>query len=191
MEIIESLTELEQMVAEARSMPLSASVLISREEFLEVIGRMQEQIPQEIEQARWVIKDRDQLLEKARADAEKIVEDAREKQLRMARKEEIVQTAREEAERLFEEAADEARKLKTEAEDYADARLAQFEIAMRRILEDTQASYKVLSRTLDQVEAGRERLRTTGTHADQMLSPETHRTSGPELYDLEEDIPQE
>ena len=53
---------------------------------------MQEDLPEEIKQARWIVKDREDLLAKARAEGDKLIEHAREEQLRMARKEEVGRT---------------------------------------------------------------------------------------------------
>jgi hypothetical protein len=61
--------------------------------------------------------------------------------------------------------------MRREAEDYVDAKLAQFEITLRKILEDAQDTARGVARTLDQVEVGRERLRAPATEAEQRLSP--------------------
>jgi cell division septum initiation protein DivIVA len=169
------------MVREAKSMPLSSSALVNRDEVLEMLKEMREGLPEEIKQARWIVKDREELLAKARADAEKLVEAAREEQLRLARKEEIVERAREEADRLVAEADDQIRTMREEAEDYVDAKLAQFEIALRKILGDAQATTRGLAKTLDQVELGRERLRSPTTAAEAEFAQEDA-----ELYDEEE-----
>jgi F0F1-type ATP synthase membrane subunit b/b' len=166
MDIAGRLNQLEEIVAEAKSMPLSSSVLINREEVLELLKGMQEDLPEEIKQARWIVKDREELLAKARVEGEKIVERAREEQLRLAQREEVAKRAREESERIVEEAEDKAVQMRTEAEDYVDGKLAQFEIAIRRILEDSQAATRALTKTLDQVESGRERLRAPETAAE-------------------------
>ena len=84
MDLSARLQQLEQLVLEAKSMPLSSSVLVSREELLQMISEMQESIPEEIKQARWIVKDREDLLGKARAEGERIVEQAHEEQRRMA-----------------------------------------------------------------------------------------------------------
>ena len=55
--------------------------------------------------------------------------------------------------------------MRLEAEDYVDAKLAQFEIVLRKLQEETQASARQLGRTLDQVELGREKLRGAPTTA--------------------------
>lgn len=167
MDITTRLTHLDEMVREAKAMPLSSSVLVNRDEVLDLIAEMQEALPGEIKQARWIVKDREDLLAKARADAEAIVEQARAEQLKMARQEDIATRAGEEAERMVGESEEQARSMRREAEEYVDGKLAQFEIALRRILEDSQGSVRALAKTLDQVEVGREKLRTPGTAAAQ------------------------
>jgi cell division septum initiation protein DivIVA len=181
MDLAGRLQQLEDMVRDAKSMPLSSSALVNRDEVLEMLQEMREGLPEEIKQARWIVKDREELLAKARADAEKLVESAREEQLRLARKEEIVERAREEADRMVAEADDQVRTMRQEAEDYVDGKLAQFEIALRKILEDAQATSRGLAKTLDQVELGRERLRAPTTAAEAEFAPE----DAP-LYDEEE-----
>jgi hypothetical protein len=169
MDITAPLAQLDEIIREAKAMPLSSSVLVNRDEVLDLIAEMQEALPDEIKQARWIVKDREDLLAKARTDAEAIVEQARAQQLTMARQEAVVARAGEEAERLLGEADAQARSMRREAEEYVDAKLAQFEIALRRVLEESQASVRALAKTLDQVELGREKLRTPGTAAAQAL----------------------
>jgi hypothetical protein len=159
MDLAARLQQLEDLVRDAKSMPLSSSALLNREEVLELVAEMRESLPEEIKQARWVVKDREDLLAKARHEAEAIVEAAHQEQLRMARTEEVVARAHEEAERLRHEAEGDARKVRLEAEDYVDAKLAQFEIVLRKLEEEAQGSARQLARTLDQVELGREKLR--------------------------------
>ena len=183
MDIAGRLQQLEDLVRDAKSMPLSSSVLVNRDEVLEMVHEMKEDLPEEIKQARWIVKDREELLAKARGEGDKIVEQAREEQLRMARKEEIARRAETEAAHMVEEAGDKARTMRAEAEDYVDAKLAQFEIALRKILEESQAASRGLAKTLDQVEVGRERLRNPTTAAEQRLAPAAQA----DLYDEEGD----
>jgi hypothetical protein len=159
MDLSSRLQALEEMVRDAKSMPLSSSALLNRDEVLELIDDLKASLPDEIKQARWVVKDREELLAKARRDAEAMVEQARAEQLRLASHEAVVQRANEEAERIQQQADDDARKLRLEAEDYVDAKLAQLESALQKILEDMIGSNDALSRTIDQVVAGREKLR--------------------------------
>jgi vacuolar-type H+-ATPase subunit H len=183
MDLAGRLQKLEEMVRDAKSMPLSSSALVNRDEVLDMLKDMQETLPEEIKQARWIVKDREDLLGKARQDAERIVEQAKEDQLRMARKEEVVHRAEEEADRIVAEAEQQAMDARAEAESYVDARLAQFEIALRRILEEAQSTTRALAKTLDQVEVGRDRLRAPTTAAEQEFGTEPEA----QLFDAEED----
>jgi vacuolar-type H+-ATPase subunit H len=165
------LQQIEDMIKEAKSMPLSSSALLNREEMLELVAQMREVLPEEIKQARWVVKDREELLSKARRDSQRIVEEAEQEQLRMATREEVVKRAEAEADRILAEAREEARRMRLEAEDYVDAKLAQFEIALQRSSEELAATKTALGRTLEQVEGGRERLRGSAP-AQQEFGPE-------------------
>ena len=84
MDLTTRLSELEELVRDAKSMPLSSSALVNRDEVLELIEALKTSLPDEIKQARWVVKDREELLAKARRDAEAMVEQARAEQLRLA-----------------------------------------------------------------------------------------------------------
>jgi F0F1-type ATP synthase membrane subunit b/b' len=185
MDLAGRLSQLEQIVREAKSMPLSSSVLISRDEVLEMLHEMQESLPEEIKQARWVVKDREELLAKARAEGDRVIEQAHEEQRRMAMKDAIAKRAEEEAAALLQDAEDTTGGMRREAEDYVDGKLAQFEIVLRKILEDAQGTARSLAKTLDQVEIGRERLHSPATAAEQALAPPEEEPSA-DLFDADE-----
>jgi vacuolar-type H+-ATPase subunit H len=185
MDIAGRIQQLEELIMEAKSMPLSTSVLVNREEALELIQEMRAALPEEIKQARWVVKDREQLLTKARKDSEGIIQQALEEQGRLVAQEEVVKASVREAERVLEEAREQARQIRHEAEDYMDQKLAAFEATLTRALEQIaeirEAQEGQLSRiqdqlakTLQQVERGRERLRGASL-AEEHLAPEEAR----------------
>ena len=116
MDISGRLQQLEEMIREAKSMPLSASVLVNREELLEVVADMKASLPEEIKQARWVVKDREELLSKARADADSILGRARTEQSHMLSEQSVVQESQEEAERILSDARAQARQIRLEAD---------------------------------------------------------------------------
>jgi hypothetical protein len=194
MDLASRIQQLEDMVREAKSMPLSSSALLNREEMLELVASMREQLPEEIKQARWVVRDREELLAKARREAESLVERARLEQMRLVGQEAVVQAAAEEAERIVSDAQDRAHSVRMEAEDYVDSKLAQFEIALQRLQElltqthetlganvakvqaaltdQLQQTQGALLRVSEQVEKGRTRLAGTPQHPAQELAPE-------------------
>ncbi len=138
------LDELVDIVASAKSMPLSSSVLIPRDEVLELIEAARDEFPEELRRARRLLKDREEVLAAAQREGGEIVEDARVHAERMVQRTEIVRQAEHRAVRLVEDAEAECRRLRHEADDYIDQKLAAFEI--------------VLDRTMKTVRSGRERL---------------------------------
>lgn len=152
MDVGARLQQIEEVVRAAKSMPLSSSVLVNQQEMLEIIGAAQAELPEEIKQARWVVKDREELLSKARRDGEHIVTEAQEERFRLVSREEVVRSAQAEAERMLDEAREMARQIRLEAEDYVDAKLAQFEIVLERTSSE-------LERSIGQVRRGRDKLR--------------------------------
>jgi vacuolar-type H+-ATPase subunit H len=134
-------------VDSARAMPLSTSVLVSRDELLALLHGALDRLPDEMRQARWLLKERDEFIESGRREAEDLLEEVRAQAERMVQRTEIVRHANQIAHRTVEEAREEARRLRHEAEDFCDQKLASFEI--------------VLERTLKTVIAGREKLQAT------------------------------
>lgn len=171
MDIAARLQELEDLIASAKSMPLSSSAIVNREEILSMIDEMRQSLPEEIRQARWVVKDRDEVLAKARRDADGLVQMAREEQLRLASQNEIVRRADDEAQQIRDRAKEDARRVRLEAEDYIEGRLAQFETALQRIAEELVRANGALSRTIGQVQVGRDRLRGPATAGEADLPP--------------------
>lgn len=141
-----------EVVSNAKSVPLSSSVMVTKDEVLELLEDALGRLPDELRQARWMLKEREEFLAKVAREADDILEAARVRAERMVERQEIVREARHTAQRLVEEAREEARKLRMEAEDYCDQKLAAFEI--------------VLERTLKTARAGREKLSVTPAPAD-------------------------
>jgi cell division septum initiation protein DivIVA len=137
-----------EIIDGTRALPLSSSVkLDNKEEVLELLDEAKERLPDEMRQARWLLKERDEFLAKMRREGDDIVDAARLQAERMVQRTEIVREAQSTARRTVEDARDEARRLRLEAEDYCDQKLAAFEV--------------VLDRTLKTVAAGREKLSIT------------------------------
>ena len=82
----------------------------------------------------------------------------------------VVQESQEEAERILSDARAQARQIRLEAEDYVDAKLAQFEAVLTRIQEALTGADESLTKVRGQVEAGREKLR--GVHPAKALEQE-------------------
>jgi F0F1-type ATP synthase membrane subunit b/b' len=132
------------LVNAAPKMPLSSTVRLERDEVVELLEEAVSRLPDELRQARWLLKEREEYLVKVQREADDILAAARERAERIVQRTELVREAQRISRRIMEEANEEARRLRHEAEDYCDQRLATFEI--------------VLERTMKTVQAGREKL---------------------------------
>lgn len=121
------------LVEAARPMPLSASVVISRDEVLEVLQAAMEQLPEELVAARRLLREGDEVRAQAQADGEAIVRDASARAEQLVQRTEVVRAAEDRARRIVAQAESEGRALHREVEDFCDQRLAQFEVAVDRI----------------------------------------------------------
>jgi len=150
------LRRLIEIVDNARTMPMSNTIRLAKDEIQELLEGALNRMPEELKQARWMLKEREEFLAKTNRDAEDILEQARVRVERMVQRQEIVREATHTAQKLVDDAREEASRLRLEAEDFCDQKLAAFEI--------------VLERTAKMVAAGREKLRVTPLPADAMLA---------------------
>jgi hypothetical protein len=134
------------MIAGARALPLSSSVkLDNKDEILELLREAIERLPEELRQARWMIKEREEFLAGTQRRADELVEAGRSEAQRLVQRTEILKEAQAQARRTLEEARQESQRLRLEAEDYADQKLAQFEIVLERTLKTVASGRHKLS----------------------------------------------
>jgi len=141
------LRRLHELVASARPMPLSTSVMVNRDEVLDLLDETIERLPDELRAARWLLKEREEYLAKVKREGEDILDQARTRAERMVQRTEIVKASEARARKIVDAATDEAARLRNEVEDFCDQKLASFEI--------------VLERTLKMVGAGRQKLQVS------------------------------
>ena len=164
MDIQAKLDEITEMVETARAMPMSASCMINRTEVLTILDEIRELLPAELREAQWVIKDRDAVVDEGRRRAERIIADAITERDRLVGETEVLREAARQADRIVVDAGESARAMQREVDDYIDAKLANFEV--------------VLAKVLTAVERGRDKLR--GRHElDDLAGPEVMREDRP------------
>ena len=138
-----------EAVTRARAMPMSSSVLVSRAELLELVERARATLPSEIVEADEVLARVESLSEQATAEAERVLAAAREEAARLVASESVTRQAETEAERILAEARADAERMRREADDYCDRRLADFEIDLGRVLAQVQAGRARLAERLE------------------------------------------
>src|SRR6478736_3170914 len=110
MDVLVLIDKLDDLVHNAKPVPLTDQVRVDREEIYDLLDQMRATIPEEIKQARWIVKERQEMLAQAERDAEEIVEEARERE----------------------------REIRLGAEDYADDILSTLEVNLQKFLQAVQ-----------------------------------------------------
>jgi cell division septum initiation protein DivIVA len=99
---------------------------------------MRATIPEEIKQARWIVKERQEMLAEAKREAERVVKEARDRQDKLISQEEVTKQAERAAEDIIEDALAREREIRLGAEDYADEILGTLEVNLSKFISAVQ-----------------------------------------------------
>jgi hypothetical protein len=125
---------------EAKSMPLSANVLVDRDEFLSMLHRMRAALPDELRAARWMVREREAFVARTNERAQEIIDRAKSESRRMVSESYVLAEAVEEANILVRRAEGEARLMRLEAEDEIEANLEKLESLLASVLTRVHAA---------------------------------------------------
>lgn len=123
--------DLVQLVETAKSVPMSASCVISRPEVLDMLHQLRADLAEELEESRRLTTERDEVIAQARRDAQEHIEQARRERGSMLSGTEMGR----EAERIRNEALREAQRIREDADAYVDDKLANFEVVLSKTLQ--------------------------------------------------------
>ncbi len=138
MDVLVLIDKLDDLVHNAKPVPLTDQVRVDKEEIYDILDQMRATIPEEIKQARWIVKERQEMLAEAKREAERIVKEARERQERLISDEEITKQAERAAEDIIEDARGREREIRLGAEDYADDILNTLEVNLSKFIAAVQ-----------------------------------------------------
>ncbi len=134
MDVLVLIDKLDDLVHNAKAVPLTDQVRIDREEIYDILDQMRATIPEEIKQARWIVKERQEMLAEAKREQDRLLQEAREQAVREASQTEIVKLAERQAQEIIDEARRQAREMRLEMEDWADGMLATLETNLDKFL---------------------------------------------------------
>ncbi|MCY3539060.1 MAG: hypothetical protein F4Y75_02270 [Acidimicrobiia bacterium] len=133
------IAELVLALNEAKTIPGANRVLIDRDQMMGVIELLQERLPEEMRTARWMVREREIFIDRTNEKAREIISRARSEAAEMVANTQIIAEATEEANILVRRAEDRSRRIRLEAEDYAEDRLSRLEDGLIRVLDQVRA----------------------------------------------------
>ena len=151
-EVEDLLTTAIELVEQSPPLPLSTSLRVNGEPLLRALHEAIARLPEELREARWLLREREEYLAGVRREGDEIMAVARSQAERMVERTEVSKSAELRAQRVIADAEAEARRMRRETEDFCDARLASLE--------------GILDRTRTVVATGRNRLQGTSINID-------------------------
>ena len=165
MDVLVLIDKLDDTVHNAKPVPLTDQVRVDKEEIYDILDQMRATIPEEIKQARWIVKERQEMLAEAKRESERIIREAREEQSRLIGDEEVVKQAERQADEIVEDARAREREIRLGAEDYADDILNTLEINLEKFTAAVQRGRDRLQGR-EEPRTWHRRLDEIGIHAD-------------------------
>ncbi|MGD9957291.1 MAG: hypothetical protein AB7O74_13860 [Candidatus Nanopelagicales bacterium] len=138
MDVHDKLDELSALVEGARAMPMSASCVVNRAQVLDLLDEVRSLLPTSLDQADDILAERDGIVAAARVSAAEVLAAADEEARARVSEHEVYRAALAEADVVRAEAEAEADRMRRETDDYVDAKLANFEVALHKTLTAVQ-----------------------------------------------------
>jgi len=129
------LQSLRNAVDEARSVPMSASVMINRTEFNTMLDALEKTIDSTLSEASEVVDDREAVLASGTTQAEAIIRAAELERDRLVSDTDVFRNAERRAAEILEEATRAAEELQLETDQYVEEKLANFELTLEHMVD--------------------------------------------------------
>lgn len=121
MPIQEHIDKLESIIAQGSRVPLVDKVMVSMADVLDVLDEIRLAVPEEVKEARRIVKERDHLLSEAQKESARLLADSHAALDSRLRDTEMVKLAEERAQEILKRAQAKAQAILEEAEGHGDA----------------------------------------------------------------------
>jgi hypothetical protein len=153
LDILHLIDRLEEIVADARRLPLGGGIVVPRQQLLDLVDRMRVALPGQVYDARDVIARQEEILSTAERDAQERLTQVEQEMSRRLAETEVVQAAQARAAEILAAAEDRARELTRTSEEQARDRLDEAQTESRREMQEADGySVQTLRRLEDQLE---------------------------------------
>lgn len=154
MEILDLIDALEELVIQARRLPVGGNLVVDRKRMLDIVDQFRLAVPADIREASRVIETREQVLQEAHQQAQQMISAAEAERARRLDQNEIVADAHERSQAMLRDAESRARVVITEADATAATHLSEAADAARKQLDDAdQYAHEILRRLESQLQA--------------------------------------
>ncbi len=135
---------MERVLSDAAHLPLSNKVLVDQGQLFALLDELRANLPRQVEEARLLLRQREEILQQARLEAEQLLAEARERATGLAQEHELVQLAQQKSQEVLEQARRAAAEIKEGAYVYAADLLARLERYLVQALQAVRDGQKEL-----------------------------------------------
>lgn len=165
--VADKLREILDYLARAKSVPMSASVMVNRSELSNLLDELATAVDYALTESRTVLSSQESVIGEGHQAVAAMISQAERERERITSDSEVFKHGKREAERIVAKANAEADGLRKDADDYVDGKLANFEVTLERTLEAVRRGRERL--------LGRSALDSLGAEEiDQIRLPDTH-----------------
>ena len=145
LDIIFLVERLESLVSNGRSVPLTRSVMVNREDVLKLIDDLRLAVPEEVRAAKRINSERTQILERSESDAEQTMARAQEQAAYLISEAGLTEAAAAESDRMLAQARADAAAIRNGADQYANSVLESLAAQVDGTLREIEGGLQVLT----------------------------------------------
>lgn len=162
MEILTLIDALEDLVVQARRLPVGGNLVLDRKRLLDIIDQLRLAVPDDLRQATQILENRDQILQEASERAAITIRESEMERARQLDETSIIREAEERSQQIIMEAQAQARQTVAEADATAASHLSDAaEAATNQLNDADKYALAVMTRLREQLEVMLESVRTS------------------------------
>ena len=147
MDILHLVDRLEELFNQSRPIPLTRSVIVDEDRFLEIIDQMRISIPEEVKKALSLESQKDRIIAQAQEEANRTITLAQQKGDNLLTRDTIVMAGQTRAEQIIEQARNDASTMRGDADQYVVDSLESLENELTRLLNQARTGINKLRAT--------------------------------------------
>lgn len=142
MKFLELIDELLEYIEHSSNLPLSSKSVIDKIEIIELIKEIKNKIPEEMNKAKWIIKERDRIIREAKEEAESMLNNSGEQLRKLVDEHEITKNAKQKANDIIHEVQNKKTEINDSILEYANDILKGLETNLEKQLSQIKENLK-------------------------------------------------
>lgn len=144
MDTLELIDELEDIIDKGVAVPFTGRCLLDKDELMELIQEIKLKLPDDLNQAKWIKSERQNILNDAKDESERIIGEAKTRLISMIDENEITKNAQKKAEQIIEKAQGDARATKEASYEYTDNLLENVETLVSDTIHELEQCISII-----------------------------------------------